>query len=191
MSDRDVKFNDQFKFYKRDTIKIGTKRFLLDSINNGISKIHLRDVTPKRLSNNGINIEENLANYSFRTLGKSTNYAIHELLKEKEFVLLDFWGTWCGPCIQGIPDLIKLNNKYKDKLNLLSIANDKKDKLVQNVVKKKKMNWLHAVANSDIAVDSQKLLSMQIRYYPTFMLLDRNFKILYKGTDLSRVEKLL
>ena len=29
-------------------------------------------------------------------------------------VLLNFWGTWCGPCRKEIPDFIKLAEKYKD-----------------------------------------------------------------------------
>jgi hypothetical protein len=40
--------------------------------------------------------------------------------KEK-YVLLDFWGTWCGPCIKLIPDLKQLQKKYKD-LVIVSIA---------------------------------------------------------------------
>lgn len=30
-------------------------------------------------------------------------------------VLVDFWATWCAPCLEGIPDLVALKNEYKDK----------------------------------------------------------------------------
>ena len=40
-------------------------------------------------------------------------------------VLLDFWGTWCGPCVQVIPELIKLHEKYHDKgLVVIGIHDD-------------------------------------------------------------------
>lgn len=30
-------------------------------------------------------------------------------------ILINFWATWCKPCVEEFPDLIKLNNEYKDK----------------------------------------------------------------------------
>jgi thiol-disulfide isomerase/thioredoxin len=39
-------------------------------------------------------------------------------------MLINFWGTECGPCIAEMPDLNKLHEKYKDKINFLSIAGD-------------------------------------------------------------------
>ena len=40
-------------------------------------------------------------------------------------ILLDFWATWCGPCLQTIPELVRLNEKYGDKgLVVLGISMD-------------------------------------------------------------------
>jgi len=43
-------------------------------------------------------------------------------------VLLNFWGTWCGPCLQEIPELVRLSHQFKIQgVNVVGIAVDSGD----------------------------------------------------------------
>ena len=76
-----------------------------------------------------------------------TDLTGEELSLEKyrgQVVLLDFWATWCGPCIAEIPKVKKTYKKYKDqKFQIIGISLDRSTEPLEDYVKKKKLGWLH------------------------------------------------
>jgi thiol-disulfide isomerase/thioredoxin len=65
--------------------------------------------------------------------------------------LINFWATWCGPCRSEIPDLIALQNKYKDQLQIIGISEDEAPpEQVKRFVAEMQMNYPVAMTTPEI-----------------------------------------
>ncbi|MHA3787956.1 TlpA family protein disulfide reductase [Flavobacterium hauense] len=83
-------------------------------------------------------------------------------------VLLDFWYRGCAPCLEAIPDIIKLQDEFKDDLIIIAINNKDIQQDVVDYIKYKKMNYPSSYQTGN---NIPKLFNVQ--YYPTTILYDR------------------
>ncbi len=81
--------------------------------------------------------------------------------------LINFWFTRCPPCIEELPTLNNLKEKYGDKVNFISITFDNQ-KTVEAFLKKNKYNFKH-IPNSQKQIDE-----LNISSYPSNLILDKN-----------------
>jgi len=118
-------------------------------------------------------------------IGKSINGNIIELSKLKgNYVLLDFWGTWCAPCREEIPKLKSIYEEYKDKnFIMIGIANDE----IENLIKftdENEVKWDQIVQS----IDKNIITDYGVVGYPTTFLIDTDGKVIAKNlraTELS------
>lgn len=103
-------------------------------------------------------------------------------------VLLDFWGSWCGPCRASHPHLKTLYDKYKGKgFEIIAIAQEREKTLDES-----KASWLKAIADDGInwvhilnqdGIEKQDIVrSYQVNAFPTKILVDKDGKIILRIT---------
>ena len=78
-------------------------------------------------------------------------------------VLVDFWATWCGPCLMEIPNIQKNYDAYHDRgFEVISISTDRTREPLKNYLEKHEHPWI--VLWDHAADESQELKSMSTRY---------------------------
>lgn len=110
-----------------------------------------------------------------------------------KYVLLDFWGTWCVPCLKALPEIKRLNQKFKNKdFVLVSVANDSDLEEVRKSISKNEMNWINVFQNERAGGNETNLIEkLKISAYPTLILIDKDGKIISRGESIEKVEQLL
>jgi len=90
----------------------------------------------------------------------------NEELKGKT-VVLDFWGSWCGPCVASMPDMIKLHKKYAEQgVVFVGIAKDREQDWT-TFLEKHKLEWPQY-----LDAGNRVLRQFAITGYPTYIVLD-------------------
>lgn len=109
-----------------------------------------------------------------------------------KYILLDFWGTWCKPCINFIPELKKIYADYPhDKFALVSIAYDSDPKAVEEFTKKENMDWEHVFVSQNLQDKNSIIEKLKISSYPTTILIDPEGKIIARNPDIEKLRKIL
>jgi thiol-disulfide isomerase/thioredoxin len=99
-----------------------------------------------------------------------------------KLVLIDFWATWCAPCIEELPNIRRLYDRYADDgFTVLSVSFDRHRSDVQRFRQNQSpMPWTHAFVSDGLSSDLA--LTFDVKGLPTKVLVGRDGDILAAGT---------
>ena len=120
---------------------------------------------------------------------------------DADFVLLDFWGTWCRPCLTSVPHLVELQERLGGRsLAIVGIACEEGPASasaahVADVAKRLGINYTVLVSSKDDAA-SPVQEALHIQAFPTMVLVDRNGRVVWRDqgattTTLARLDRVL
>ena len=136
--------------------------------------------TARKMAGNPRRARENYApDFSFTSLS-GEEVSLDSL--QGKVVLLDFWGTWCGPCVESVPELRELHKKYANEPSfvLIGISSDRDDKVWREFTEKNKMAWPQYRDK-----DGKILRAFRIGAFPTYVILDHEGIIRHRSVGMT------
>lgn len=106
---------------------------------------------------------------------------------QSEYVLIDFWTTWCGICLKEMKSFDRYLKKYGDRLQIISISEDDTFEKMQQFVTKKNYHWDFLYGGEDHQLARQ----IGVNYFPTYFILDKDRKIISRPKGEFNLENVL
>ncbi|MFN7601133.1 MAG: TlpA family protein disulfide reductase, partial [Bacteroidota bacterium] len=117
------------------------------------------------------------------------------LSRPRKYLLLDFWGTWCGPCIALIPNLKKIQAMYQEnRLEIVGVALDNNPETVKKFADKKGVTWRQLFQSRNNEANQSIINDYKVKDYPTSILIDPSGKIIFRTSgkdDFVKLEEFL
>lgn len=101
--------------------------------------------------------------------------------------VIEFWATWCKPCIASFPHLSELQERYGDELVILSVSDESLDTVTPFLAKEKHASVTHYTMGTDPdrSMYSDWMEAAKMRGIPTAFIVDREGVIQYIGHPMG------
>ena len=122
--------------------------------------------------------------------------SLHNVLKENELVLVDFWASWCGPCVDSFPALKEMYSKYQNEgFEIITVSIDSTLEEWKTGFEENELPWIDVI---DAANDGElkgwqapMATAYGVNYIPKKFLIDNEGCIVQLDLPTAELEKVL
>ena len=125
---------------------------------------------------------------------KGDSVKLSDYVGHHKYVLVDFWASWCGPCMREMPNVKAAYAKYKSRgLEIVGISLDRSKEPWQGAVKRVGITWPQM---TDYTPNGSKVASLYgVQYIPYIIIFDKKGNIVAKNLHgeemLQKLEELM
>lgn len=178
-------FNEEIKNY------IGLSQYPVDSLLKVYNQLdeQLRNTSLGKETGNYLNtrialsLQAVMPDFSISTVDNKL-FQLSDY-RNKKYVLLCFWDSWCKPCIKSFPILRTIDSMYsRQGLEMISISIDSDKQKWFNSLERYKLTWLQACDLAPYVSKDQILRSLyDISYMPQYFLVDKERRLIYHNVQ--------
>ena len=105
-----------------------------------------------------------------------------DVISQHDYTLIDFWASWCGPCMRFMPGLKELYAEHSgEHFEIIGISLDKDRGNWLGAIENKELNWVQL--SNLMFWDEPMVKRFEIPYIPSTMLVDREGKIIIRNPN--------
>lgn len=116
--------------------------------------------------------------------------SLSSVIAKNKYVLLDFWASWCGPCMGEVPNLKAAYKKYKSKgFEIVSVSVDDDQDAWKKAISDNGMDWIQLLDSDER--ESSASLVYGVRSIPSTFLIDSEGTIIERNLRGGELEEKL
>ena len=105
-----------------------------------------------------------------------------DIISQHDYTLIDFWASWCGPCMRSMPGLKELYAEHSgEHFEVIGISLDNDRERWLAAIESKELNWVQL--SNLMFWDEPMVKRFEIPYIPSTMLVDREGKIIIRNPN--------
>ena len=140
------------------------------------------------LNNNrldSISYNEELPDLYVKVIGSKSALSLNKFKGNGKYLMVDFWGTWCKPCIASIPELKSFYQEFSAQIDLLSLNyGDSNETRVHKKIQELGMQWEQGIVPEKLLA----ILNPEV-YFPGILLFDDEMRLLVRDRSKSALIK--
>ncbi len=116
--------------------------------------------------------------------------SLSDFVGKTDYILVDFWASWCGPCMQFLPELKDFYAKNKgSKFEILGVSFDDNMEAWKSTITKNEISWKHVSDLKGWKSEAGKIYA--VNSIPATVLIDKNGKILGRNLSIQQIDLII